>query len=210
MEESNKQNKIKTKEDALRLVNRLGNKLYRLSAKWRDDEDVVLEAVKSYPLALEYASARLKKNKQIVLEAVKGNPRALSFADETIYDDDNWREYAFGLYGSAFIVNPDAWAEFEFQDAQMIKNTRAPIGRDTLKAIWETGGCYHFCDENLLNKNEFYKTFEKYYFDETIDPLKPSEIRFYERWLLAKRALRLKYVYNKSEKNIEDDELVKG
>ena len=49
-----------------------------------DNEGIVIAAVNSNPLALEYASVRLKDNPEIVLAAVTGDPAALKFASQRL------------------------------------------------------------------------------------------------------------------------------
>ena len=44
-----------------------GQILYYAEANMRDDEDVVLEAVKNKPIIIKYASLRLRENKKIGL-----------------------------------------------------------------------------------------------------------------------------------------------
>ena len=51
---------------------------------FRDDKDVVLEAVKANGYALQHASDSLKDDKEIVLQAVKQDGRSLRCASESI------------------------------------------------------------------------------------------------------------------------------
>ncbi len=51
------------------------------------DREEMLEAVKSYGGALEYASDTLKADREVVLEAVKKFGQFLKFADDTLKAD---------------------------------------------------------------------------------------------------------------------------
>ena len=60
--------------------------MYYASSQLRDDEEVVLEAVKNKGLILKYASNRLRKNKEIVLTAITNDKRAKEYiSSEEIY-----------------------------------------------------------------------------------------------------------------------------
>ena len=53
--------------------------MYYASKELRDDEEVVLEAVKQKGLILKYASKRLRANKQIVMAAIIQDKRAKEY-----------------------------------------------------------------------------------------------------------------------------------
>ena len=53
----------------------------------RDDDDVVLEAVKNKGLILKYASKRLRSNKEIAIEAIKQDKRAFDFIVPELRED---------------------------------------------------------------------------------------------------------------------------
>jgi hypothetical protein len=53
----------------------------------KEDREIVLEAVKNYGGALEYASENLKEDREIVLEAVKNDGSALKYASENLQED---------------------------------------------------------------------------------------------------------------------------
>ena len=54
---------------------------------FRDDKEVVLEAVKNYGQALKYTSEPLRNDKEIVLEALKTNGWALEYASNSLKND---------------------------------------------------------------------------------------------------------------------------
>lgn len=54
----------------------------------RDDEDVVLEAVKSKPIIIKYASLRLRENKKIGLVAVEKDRKCYEFLGENLKKDE--------------------------------------------------------------------------------------------------------------------------
>ena len=55
--------------------------------EWSSDREVVLEVVKNFGGALEYASQDLKSDREVVLAAVKNNGYALEFASEDLRFD---------------------------------------------------------------------------------------------------------------------------
>ncbi len=77
---------FKTKEEALNNISKMNfsDKEFDL---FRNDKEVVLEAVKQGGWALEYTSDELKNDKEVVLEAVKQNGHALYFASKRLRDD---------------------------------------------------------------------------------------------------------------------------
>lgn len=54
------------------------------SDRLKNNESVVLKAVRQNGLTLEYASSRLKDNYYVVLEAAKENERSLMFASKRL------------------------------------------------------------------------------------------------------------------------------
>lgn len=75
---------IKKKETALKWIAE-GMKFQRiLFTQFRDDKEVVLEAVKKDWKAIYSSSDELKSDMEIVLEAVKGHPIALHAASKDL------------------------------------------------------------------------------------------------------------------------------
>ena len=62
--------------------------MYYLSKELRDDEDVVLEAVKNKGLIVKYASKRLRSQKNIAIEAIKQDKRAYDFIVPELREDE--------------------------------------------------------------------------------------------------------------------------
>jgi len=185
---------IKTKEEIIKIVKKRGILLSRFP-EWQDDKDVALAAVKSFPFALQHVSERLKADKEVVLAAIKKEPRTLSLAAKEIYDNDDVREYAFLINKSAFIVDPEAFEEFEFQDRQMMSKvyrSRVIIDENG-KRSWDTENF-----ELALNKNPFYRKFRRYYQAEKY-PIGPSEIRNFEALLLDMKKKRIEANDKKDE-----------
>ena len=54
----------------------------------RDDEEVVLEAVKNKPIIIKYASLRLRENKQIGLAAMEKDKKCYEFLGENLKQDE--------------------------------------------------------------------------------------------------------------------------
>ena len=83
-----------------------------------NDKVVVLEAVKQYGEALQYADDSLKKDREVVLEAVKADGAALIYADASFkYDKEVFVEALKNNYDTeydemhdVFINNPDILA----------------------------------------------------------------------------------------------------
>jgi len=69
----------KVQQDALQLK--------YVNDKWRNDKNVVMEAVKSFGLTLDYASNELKNDLDVVMTAVTDYGWALQFASESLRDD---------------------------------------------------------------------------------------------------------------------------
>ena len=63
------------KKEALRIIEKKELELKNLPGHFKKDKKIVLEAVKQYGNALEYADKSLKKDKKIVLEAAKSMKR---------------------------------------------------------------------------------------------------------------------------------------
>jgi hypothetical protein len=79
----------KTKETAIKNLQK-GKKFYGKNFDlFRDDEDVVLEAVKIDGFNLELAGDEIRINKKIVLEAVKQHGRSIMFASKELQDDND-------------------------------------------------------------------------------------------------------------------------
>jgi hypothetical protein len=87
--------------------------LYIVPKEFYKDKSIVLEAVKQYGFALEFADESLKKDRSIVLEAVKQNGYALQFADESLKKDRSIIVAAFKTNGSGI---------FRFVDKTLKKN----------------------------------------------------------------------------------------
>ncbi|MBA3721977.1 MAG: DUF4116 domain-containing protein [Parachlamydiaceae bacterium] len=83
---------VKDKDFAISAVKEAENFLKFVPANLQDDEDVVLAAIQhkqNYEeCPFQYASDRLRNKKNVVLEAVRVNPRALQFAEAYINDPE--------------------------------------------------------------------------------------------------------------------------
>lgn len=58
--------------------------------EFQDDEEIVLEAVRQNPLALEYASTRMRSNKKIAEEAIKQDNEAYLYISDDLELDNNF------------------------------------------------------------------------------------------------------------------------
>ena len=95
-EEAQRQRQEEGEEEEWRV--RRPTSLRHASERLRDDEEVVLAAVRRPPhgLGLEYASARLRAQREVALAACRSHPLALQFCDPAFQDDD------------AFVLSADA------------------------------------------------------------------------------------------------------
>jgi len=75
------------KEVVLEAVKIQGFSLKNASDELKEDKDVVLEAVKQHGWSLEFASDKLKADKEIVLEAVKQNSFSLKFIGNSLREE---------------------------------------------------------------------------------------------------------------------------
>lgn len=64
-----------------------GLALEHVCSEFRDDDEIVLVAVRHTGAALQFASGRLKRHRQVVLAAVSNDGYALSYASEDLRDD---------------------------------------------------------------------------------------------------------------------------
>jgi len=74
-------------------VNANGNNLRNTSMRFKDDEDVVIAAIKDRAESILYASERVKKNKKILLMAIKKNPKLfklLTVSQEKLRNDKDF------------------------------------------------------------------------------------------------------------------------
>ncbi|MFZ2719188.1 MAG: DUF4116 domain-containing protein [Candidatus Absconditicoccaceae bacterium] len=72
------------------------------SDKLKDDENIVLSAVKKNGYNIKYASEKLKDNKEMVLAAINENPHALEYVSDRLKDDENIVLQAIVSNGYAF------------------------------------------------------------------------------------------------------------
>jgi hypothetical protein len=75
------------KEVVLEAVKVYGFSLKIASDEMKDNKDVVIEAVKQHGWSLEFASDKLKADKDVVLEAVKQNSFALKFIGNSLREE---------------------------------------------------------------------------------------------------------------------------
>lgn len=176
---------VKDKNLALKIVRERGILIEYLT-QWQDDKDVALAAVTEFPFALEHVSSRLKADKDVVLAAIEKEPRVLSFADYTIYNDDEIREQAFKINKGGFIVDPEAFEEFLFQDSLMMKRVyRSNLIIDQSgKRSWDKSNYIQ-----ALDNDPFYKRFKKFY-QADVYHVSAWDIRKYEEILLNMKYCR--------------------
>lgn len=118
---------VDSEEEAIAIVSECGDKLRRLDAKWRNNKKVVIAAIQSSGFAFEFASTELKDDAQVVYLAVRKQPRMLMEASRRWRENKALRETAFELNGSPFIVDPKAFAEFEYIDKQIVGRYKSEV-----------------------------------------------------------------------------------
>lgn len=78
---------MQTREEVLATVKQRGRALQD-AGKFRSDREIVLEAVKNYGGALEWAAVEFRSDREIVLEAVRRDGLALDFAPKFQEDQE--------------------------------------------------------------------------------------------------------------------------
>ncbi len=129
---------FKTKETALRNISKLkfSKKEFNL---FRNDKEVVLEAVKKDSYALQYASDELKNDKEVVLEAVKKDGWALKYASYRLLDD---KEVVLAA------VEQDGWALQFASDS--LKEDKEVV----LEAVKKDSYALQYASDELINDKE--------------------------------------------------------
>lgn len=120
------------KDIMLPLVEKAGYTLKFATAPLRDDEDMALAAVKSYPKALAYVSNRLKNDKSIALTAVQGHAKAYQYIGPQLRSDRQLAKAAIksGVYAlEYFYYNP----VYDFPE--LIKYARSLDAKKTEKVL---------------------------------------------------------------------------
>ena len=101
------------------------------SEELRDEEQVVLAAVKHCGLALEFASERLQGNREIVFNAVHNEPYSLVYASDEIRNDMKFlakivKDHPFAIKGAGDDIqdNKDAIVELAAINPEIIKHLK--------------------------------------------------------------------------------------
>lgn len=120
------------KEIALTMVKKYGFTLRDLLSQFKDDEQVVKQAIKGAAGSIEYASNRLKDDKEISLLAIQKNGLLIKFLSERLKGDAH-------VALEAYLSNKDS-IEFispklkqELKDQDIIKYLERAALKDTLK-----------------------------------------------------------------------------
>ncbi|KAG2378497.1 hypothetical protein C9374_008136 [Naegleria lovaniensis] len=107
--------------------------------EFRNDREIVLEAVKKYGSAFQYASQELRNDREVVLEAVNQNGWALQHASQELRNDREIVLKAVNQNGSAL--------QFASQE---LRNDREIV----LKAVNQNGDALLFVSQELKNDRE--------------------------------------------------------
>jgi hypothetical protein len=120
------------KEVALILVKSHGYLLCRLPEHFKDDEDVILEAINSYAFSLNYASKKSKDNKKLALAAVKLKPDMLEVISKRLCEDKEVVLEAVKVDGKAVNYAPNLWSDKEvmLEAAKTNINVLQYLGQD--------------------------------------------------------------------------------
>ena len=86
-EDREKLSSIINKEEALNLVIKNGAFLSCLSLDFKEDNDIVVAAIKNYSHAFSYASDKLKNNREIVLLALEADGENLKYVSPELKQD---------------------------------------------------------------------------------------------------------------------------
>jgi hypothetical protein len=134
-----------TKEEALAQIGKLDyikvpEYLKKLPTSLKKDQEVVLEAVKQYGYALEYADDSLKKDKDFVLAAVKKNGRVLIYADDSFKKDKDF----------VLAAVKENTAALEYADDSFKKDKDV-----VLAAVKQNGYALYYAADSLKKDKEF-------------------------------------------------------
>lgn len=164
---------VNSEEEALKIVSENGEMLRRLEYKWRNNKKVVLVAVESTGFAFEFASKELKDDAQVVYCAILKQPRMLMHASKRWRENQSLRESAFELNGSPFIVDPVAFAEFQYLDKLIIGRYKSNVNDE---GVFENPG-----EVERMRKDPIYIKLQKFY---NGLPMSMKEMEELEKWLL--------------------------
>lgn len=98
------------KEVALKLVNYHGYLICKLPEKFKEDEEVVIAAIHSYPFSIIYTSKEIKDNKKIALEAVKARGDNLESISKRLCEDEEVVLAAVKKDGRSINFAPKLWS----------------------------------------------------------------------------------------------------
>lgn len=76
--------------------------LSKVSPKLKNDEEVVLAAMKRNPYALQYADDSLKNNKEFMLRSIKVDAHLVRYASDKLKDDEEFMLVATETYNYLF------------------------------------------------------------------------------------------------------------
>jgi histidinol phosphatase-like PHP family hydrolase len=111
----------------------------RTDHDWRNDRDIVLEAVKQHAWALRHASDALKNDRDVVLEAVNQNYSALEYASDALKNDREMVLKAVKQNGLALEYASDT-----------LKNDRDIV----LVAVNQNGRALNYASDALKNERD--------------------------------------------------------
>jgi hypothetical protein len=93
--------KMNMKKNAIDQVSVDGNSLRFLSVEYKNDEDIVLAAIKENCKSLKYASNELQNDEDFIMKAIEINENSVKYASEELLDDE------YFLYNITHMYNFD-------------------------------------------------------------------------------------------------------
>jgi len=137
----------------------------KFATTWlKDDKDVVLAAVNTFPEALKYASPRLKNDPEVVRAAVNKNGRTLEFASPEFRNDYHMVLAAVNQNGCAIqYANARLQSNFEIARAAVTQHPHAFIylvadlqedRQVVLAAVTKNGSVLQFVHYSFQNDEE--------------------------------------------------------
>lgn len=87
------------KEHVLEKLEFFGSDLIFASRELKDDDEIVMKAVRKYPHSIRYASERLKNNREMVMEAVKSEVLVLQHISWELRSDPSFMNECYQIHG---------------------------------------------------------------------------------------------------------------
>ena len=130
-----------------------------MDEKFKDDEEIVFEAIKREPILLSYASEIIKDNKDFILAAVKEEPLCFYNASERLQQD---KDIALAARSTYAFIYKDLRSELQ-DDIDIIQVViEQSIENQRDYATVEIDPLFENDKNNKENEDDFIKNYESY------------------------------------------------